>query len=165
MKNLLILLLVISFNFVTKSFADLGDKVKFSLANINYVNFYNEDDFKNNNITIFAFIDNKCMPCLAEMVFLKDNKKYYKNIEFVLIGTSYHKDTKEFIKKAGVSEGDFTILNVSDRNNPRDLLKRFGNKEGILPYSIAMNKNQKLCHKLVGALNSQKIQNIISKCK
>lgn len=166
MKRLIIkLTLLLTIASQAYASAGIGDKINFSLPDLNYSKFFSEDDFNNKPITVFAFIDDKCLPCLREMKFLKKYNKYYKNFEFVLIGTSYRKETKEFIKKANISEKDFTILNVADNKNPRKLLRRFNNKTYSLPFSVAIKKDKTICYSGVAGLNHKKLKEINKKCQ
>lgn len=145
--------------------AKVGDKISFSLPDINNKKFYDEDDFGKKPITIFAFVENNCVLCMRELGFMKKNQQKYKNIEFVVISTSYRSETKELLNKTKISSDEFTILNIRDNKNPRKLLKKFGNDTYALPFSVAIKDDLTICYTQLGEINRYKIRNITKKCQ
>lgn len=165
MIRLIISLFIIIANF-SQAYASskIGDKISLSLPDITNSRFYDEDDFDKKPLTIFAFIENNCLPCLQELVFLRKQSKNYQNIDFVLIGTSLRAETISFLKRAKINYDDFTILNVLNNKNPQKLLERFGNKTYALPFSVAIKKDLTICYANIGKIDHRKIRAIKSKC-
>jgi peroxiredoxin len=92
-------------------------------------------------ILVINFWATWCLPCLKEIPdFIKLQEKYNEqNVQFLGLAMQSAEEIKEFISDTGMNYP--ALAGIQDVSN---VGKLFGNRFGVLPYTVMIDRNQKI---------------------
>lgn len=80
-----------------------------------------------------------------------------------------HTATVALLPHDSVQQGHYvlptTTLNLASRGNPADVLERYGNREGALPYAIITRPDGSLCQQLYGSQELAGLHTALAGCR
>ncbi len=114
-------------------------------------------EWKGKNI-LLNFWATWCPPCRREIPDFIALQKKYGNQNFQIIGIAIDKEksVRNFATKAGIN---YPIMMAEDGGI--ELLRRYGDTAGGLPYSVFINKQGKIVATITGELSKQRAISIL----
>jgi thiol-disulfide isomerase/thioredoxin len=111
-----------------------------------------------NKILIINFWASWCPPCVEEMPMLSAfNQKIDSNtVQMVGIGIDSPSNLRQFLEKATVS---YPILLGGLEGS--DWMKRLGNLQGALPYTVILNPDGKILLTKLGKISEKELESVI----
>ena len=131
-----------------ETYAVIGDRrPDFTHAGVNG-QLWRADDF-DGRPTLFNFWATWCKPCLSEMPLLQSlSESHSKQLDVVGIAIDDPGQVGEFVAELGISYP--ILIGTSD---VRETQRRFGNPDGMLPYSVLVDADGIICWRHLGKLD------------
>jgi len=90
-----------------------------------------------------------CAPCVREMPALQSLSEQHGGVQFIGIGIDSADNIRAFLEKVPVS---YPILVVE--TGGVDMLRRLGNAQGGLPYTMILNEEGRVKHQILGEIEA-----------
>lgn len=98
-----------------------------------------------------------CAPCVKEMPDLDALARKHGSVRFVGIGIDSAANIRAFVEKVPV---DYTLLVMTPGGI--DLMRRMGNSQGGLPFTVVLDRNGALSHRILGQIDPDELDRILS---
>lgn len=109
---------------------------------------------------LIVFWHPDCAYCLQELKHLGSSQ------DSALLA---HTATIALLPHDSVRQGKYMLpeatLNLASRGNPADVLERFGNPDGVLPYAVITHADGSLCQQLAGIQSESELHKALSACQ
>lgn len=123
-------------------------------------------DYKGKLILI-NFWASWCGPCRAEIPTLTKIQDTYKERSFSIIGLAMEdKDTAtQFLQNKSINYPNASAdeNNKDNDNSVKTLLAKYGNPDGILPFSVLVSPQQKILSIYPGIISNTKMQRVLGR--
>jgi thiol-disulfide isomerase/thioredoxin len=103
-------------------------------------------------LTVIAFWDSGCPPCLVELQSLPALARANPSIRFIAAGLETRDVQARTLARVGLTAN---ISGIELASATPGNIQRLGNPRGALPFSTAHASDGAICGRLIGALNSQ----------
>ena len=115
------------------------------------------DQVKNqlNDLTLVNFWATWCSPCREEMPLFETMYRLHQKDGFGIVGVAIDNPSRSqpFLDSMDIS---YPILYAE--NTGMELLEKTGNPQGLLPYSLLLDKNGNVVEQVLGKIDEAKIQ-------
>ncbi|MDR5172526.1 TlpA family protein disulfide reductase [Methylobacillus flagellatus] len=101
-----------------------------------------------------------CPPCVAELPMLDQFAAQRPDWSVLLVNTDSAAMAQRFLDQHPVSS---TVLRPG--MNVTGLMRKAGNKIGVLPFTVALDKNEHICFRKPGALTVKDLEKITADCR
>ena len=118
----------------------------------------NLDEWKG-KLRLINFWATWCAPCLNEMPLLVNVQKQYGARGLQIIGPAL--DDAEPVKKLA-AELKLNYPGMADYNTADAAMRRLGNPEGGLPYSVLIDAQGRIVRTILGGLSAKELDRLIS---
>lgn len=111
-------------------------------------------------LVLINFWASWCGPCRAEIPTLVKIQKTYKERSFSVIGLAMEskEDANKFLQTQ-----DVNYPNAYGAEAIREILKKVGNEDGILPFSILLSPKQEIMAIYPGIVSETKMQRVLGR--
>ncbi len=99
-----------------------------------------------------------CPPCLEEIPAFIELQEAYADQGLQILGVAVD---DEAAVRAFADGMDFNYPVLPGETDAIALSQRYGNKLGVLPYSVFINRNREISHVIQGELSKHKAENIL----
>lgn len=101
-----------------------------------------------------------CGPCRAEIPTLTKLQETYKDKRFTIIGLAMEskEDADKFIKGQSIN-----YPNAYGEESIKKILEKYGNPDGILPFSVLVNPQQNIISIYPGIIGETKMQRVLGR--
>jgi thiol-disulfide isomerase/thioredoxin len=99
---------------------------------------------------LLNFWGSECPPCIAEMPWLFSQALRYPEIQFIGITVDKRASATRYLARMQP-----TYPQLIAPSQPAELMRRFGNKSGALPYTVIVNIKHEICAEHKGAIDDQ----------
>ena len=107
---------------------------------------------------LLNFWSSDCLPCVRELPLLQTQSRRLPGVRFVGIAIDEGRRAAPFARRAGAA---YLQLAAPGR---QDLLRRFGNPLGALPYTVVLNRAHQVCTTRLGAVDAQWLARAAQAC-
>ncbi|WP_426078050.1 TlpA family protein disulfide reductase [Janthinobacterium sp. PSPC3-1] len=107
---------------------------------------------------LFNFWSSDCLPCVRELPLLQAQSRRLPGLRFVGIAIDEGRRAAPFAHRAGTA---YLQLAAPGR---QDLLRRFGNPLGALPYTVVLNRAHQVCTTRLGAVDARWLAKAAQAC-
>ncbi|HUO11693.1 MAG TPA: TlpA disulfide reductase family protein [Caulobacteraceae bacterium] len=139
--------------------AAAADRMEFELPTLNGGNFIKLDDFAGRPVLINVW-GTECPPCIIETPLLSAQSQIYKNVQFLGVGTDERMASLIFVNRHHVQ-----YPQLQAPTNPSGLLRRLGDLDGALPFTVVLDTRHRICASRRGAVDADWIGNAVRKCE
>ena len=128
-------------------------------------------DYKG-KLVLINFWASWCGPCRAEIPTLTKLQSTYKTRSFTVVGLAMEsqKDAKAFLQGKEINypnayngEEDAENFDKKEDNSVKKLLAKFGNPDGILPFSVLLNPRQNILAIYPGIISENKMNRVLGR--
>lgn len=111
------------------------------------------------NVLVVNFWATWCAPCREEIpLFVRMQKRYDgRGVQFVGIAIDRPEPVAAFQREYGMN---YPVL--LGGLETMDLMRLTGNRTGVLPYTLVINRNGKIAHYKIGGLKEGELQDVLS---
>jgi len=135
-----------------------ADRLEFELATLNGGEFVKLDDFVNRAILINVW-GTDCPPCVKETPLLNAQSQIYTNVQFLGIGTDDRISSLRFANRFHVRYPELRVP-----QDPGGLLRRLGDSDGALPFTVVLDTQHRICASHLGAVDEEWIADAVHRC-
>jgi thiol-disulfide isomerase/thioredoxin len=128
----------------------------FDLPSVDGQRFVRLDDFRGRPLLI-NFWSSRCPACLAEWPLLQDLRA--PKLSRLGIALDRREDARNMLKRIGSDYPQALGL-----RNGTNLLRRFGNHSGALPYTVVLDARHRICARRLGAVDPRWIKAALKAC-
>lgn len=107
---------------------------------------------------LLNFWSSDCLPCVRELPLLQAQSRRLPGLRFVGIAIDEGTRAAPFARRAGTA---YLQLAAPGR---QDLLRRFGNPLGALPYTVVLNRAHQVCTTRLGAVDARWLATAAQAC-
>lgn len=107
---------------------------------------------------LLNFWSSDCLPCVRELPLLQAQSRRLPGLRFVGIAIDAGRRAAPFAHRAGTA---YLQLAAPGR---QDLLRRFGNPLGALPYTVVLNRAHQVCTTRLGAVDARWLATAAQAC-
>lgn len=107
---------------------------------------------------LFNFWSSDCLPCVRELPLLQAQSRRLPGLRFVGIAIDKGTRAAPFARRAGTA---YLQLAAPGR---QDMLRRFGNPLGALPYTVVLNRAHQVCTTRLGAVDARWLAKAAQAC-
>lgn len=107
---------------------------------------------------LLNFWSSDCLPCVRELPLLQAQSRRWPGLRFVGIAIDEGRRAAPFARRAGAA---YLQLAAPGR---QDLLRRFGNPLGALPYTVVLNRAHQVCTTRLGAVDARWLAKAAQAC-
>lgn len=105
------------------------------------------------------FWSSDCPPCVHEMPLLDAQRQRHTGLAFIGVAVDERHQALAFVQRHPVG-----LLQLLAPLQPAALLRRFGNRLGVLPYTVVMDAGQHLCRAHAGEVDAAWIEAAARAC-
>jgi len=135
-----------------------ADRLEIELATLNGSAFVKLDDFANRAILINVW-GTECPPCVEETPLLNAQSQIYTNVQFLGIGTDDRISSLRFANRFHVRYPELRVP-----QDPGGLLRRLGDSNGALPFTVVLDTQHRICARRLGAVDAEWIRSAVKAC-
>lgn len=121
-------------------------------------------DYKG-KLVLINFWASWCGPCRAEIPTLTKLQETYKNRSFTVVGLAMesHDDAKQFLQGKQINYPNAYGADEKGKNSVKEMLAKYGNPDGILPFSVLINPSQNILSIYPGILSETKMNRVLGR--
>jgi len=138
--------------------AAAAGRMEFELPTLSGRDFIKLDDFAGRPILINVW-GTECPPCIIETPLLTAQSQIYKNVQFLGIGTDERVASLLFVNRFHVQ-----YPQLQAPQDPTGLLRRLGDPDGALPFTVVLDTKHRVCASRHGAVDAGWIATTVRKC-
>jgi thiol-disulfide isomerase/thioredoxin len=135
-----------------------GAALSLELTTLDGSRFVSLADFEGRPV-LLNFWGSECPPCVNELPLLFAQARRHVNLQF--LGVAVDQRAKAVRMLAQLNPGYPQLIAPA---NAEPLLRRFGNKQGVLPYTVVLNTQHQLCMTKFGEIDAAWIAAAASRC-
>lgn len=110
--------------------------------------------------TLLVFWRTDCEPCLKDMPLISDFAVQHTEWRVLGISLSDKKSSLQFLDKQQIK-----LTTLINNDFPGELLKRFGNSHGAVPYTVMLRADRSLCWSAMGQITEEQLQQGLEHCR
>jgi len=138
--------------------AAAAGRMEFELPTLSGRDFIKLDDFAGRPVLINVW-GTECPPCIIETPLLSAQSQTHKNVQFLGVGADERMASLRFINRFHVQ-----YPQLQAPKDPSGLLRRLGDLDGALPFTVVLDTQHRICASRRGAVDAVWIGNAVSKC-
>jgi len=132
--------------------------LEFELATLSGNAFVKISDFRNRAVLINVW-GTECPPCVKETPLLNAQSKIYTKVQFLGIATDGRISSLRFAGKFHVR-----YPQLQAPIHPDGLLRRLGDSNGALPFTVVLDAEHRICASRLGAVDADWIRGVMTAC-
>jgi len=121
-------------------------------------------DYKG-KLVLINFWASWCGPCRAEIPTLTKLQETYKDRSFTIIGLAVEnqKNAEKFLQGREINYPNAYDADEKGANTVKEMLTKYGNPDGILPFSVLISPSQNILSIYPGILSERKMNRVIGR--
>lgn len=135
-----------------------ADRLEFELATLDGDRFVKLDDFAGRPMLINVW-GTECPPCIIETPLLSAQSQIYPKVQFLGIGADDRIASLLFINRLHIR-----YPQLQAPKNSSGLLRRLGDSQGALPFTVVLDAGHRICAKRQGAVDAAWILGAMNTC-
>jgi len=108
---------------------------------------------------VLNFWSSDCPPCVAEMPLLEKASARHPNVQFIGIAVDSRLKAQQFLLTQQVNYVQAVAPLQSD-----GILRRFGNRKGVLPFTVVLDRTHRLCRSKSGGVDADWLDRTLRTC-
>lgn len=113
-------------------------------------------------MTVVNFWRHDCPPCRRELPLLAG----YTRGELRVVTIALHRPTDQQVLPDALHAAlQPPVIALYGPSQPQGLLRRFGNRQGGLPYTLILDAARKPCTRLLGELTASRLDSALHSCR
>jgi thiol-disulfide isomerase/thioredoxin len=133
-------------------------RMDFELATLSGDKFVRLDDFVGRPVLINVW-GSECPPCIIETPLLDTQSQIYKSVQFLGIGTDDRISSLRFADRFHIRYPE-----LQAPTHPSGLLRRLGDTQGALPFTVVLDARHQVCASRQGAVDAAWISDAVKTC-
>lgn len=108
---------------------------------------------------LLNFWRSDCPPCVHEMPMLAAQQQRHRQVQFVAVAVDERALATAFVQRERVD-----LLHLLAPAQADVLLRRFGNRHGVLPYTVVLDAGHALCATHAGEVDATWVEAALRRC-
>ncbi len=130
----------------------------FELPRLDASRFVTLNEFSGRPVLV-NFWGSDCPPCVHEMPLLDAQRQQHPALQFIGVAVDERNQALAFVQRHPVG-----LLQLLAPLQPEALLRRFGNRLGVLPYTVVLDAGHRICKAQAGEIDAAWIDTAVHAC-